>query len=90
MGIELLPVLIASWEIVGRSDGVDHDNIQWSTVAVPIFGAHLRLRGTMRVDVVEIESMELCGPIRRAPSRPTCTPAAEHRSTTGGNATGRP
>jgi hypothetical protein len=63
MSMEPLSVLIGSWEIVGRSAGVTHDNIRGATRVVPILGGHvLQLTGMMRVDDVEIESVELVWP----------------------------
>jgi hypothetical protein len=63
MSMEPLSVLIGSWEIVGRSVGMEHDNIRGTTRVGPILGGHLlQLTGTMRVDDVEIESLELVWP----------------------------
>jgi hypothetical protein len=63
MGMEPLLVLIGSWDIVGRSVGMEHDNIRGTTRVVPILGGHLlQLTGTMRVADAEIESLELVWP----------------------------
>jgi len=58
-----LDVLVGSWTIAGRSAGADHDNISGTTCVVPILGGHvLQLSGTMRVDDVEIGTLELVWP----------------------------
>jgi hypothetical protein len=58
-----LHVLVGSWTILGRSTGADHDNISGTTSVVPILGGHvLQLSGRMRVDDVEIETLELVWP----------------------------
>jgi len=63
VGLEPLAFLIGSWEIVGRSDGVDHDNIRGRVAIRPILdGQVLELTGTMRVNDVEMESLELVWP----------------------------
>ena len=63
MSMEPLSVLIGSWEIVGRSAGAAHDNIRGATRVAPILGGHLlQLTGTMRVDDVEFDSLELVWP----------------------------
>ena len=63
MSMEPLAVLIGSWEIVGRSPGADHDNIRGTSRVVPILSGHvLQVDGTMRVDDIEIESVELVWP----------------------------
>jgi hypothetical protein len=63
MSMEPLSVLIGSWELVGRSIGADRDNIRGTSRVVPMLGGHvLQLTGTMRVDDVEVESLELVWP----------------------------
>lgn len=58
-----LQVLVGSWTIVGRSADADHDNISGTTLVVPILGGHvLQLSGSMRVDDVGIETLELVWP----------------------------
>lgn len=47
MRLEPLALLIGSWEIVGRSDSVDHDNIRVRVAIRPFLdGQVLQLTGT--------------------------------------------
>lgn len=60
MSIERLSVLIGHWNISGRGVGANQDNITGHVAVERILdGRLLRLSGTMRVDELEIESLEL-------------------------------
>ena len=85
MGLEPLASLIGSWEIVGRSDGVDHDNIRGRVAIRPILdGQVLQLTGTMRVNDVERESLELVWPDPAGGFAAHVYPAAANPCRTGG------
>jgi len=63
MRLEPLAFLIGSWDIVGRSDGVDHDNIRGRVAIRPFLdGQVLQLTGTMRPNDGEMEDLEFVWP----------------------------
>ena len=60
MTISDLDVLLGSWELTGRTNKADHDDITGDLTATRILnGQLLRLRGSMRVRDTEIHSLEL-------------------------------
>ena len=62
MSMEPLAVLIGSWEIVGRSTGVDHDNIRRTSQVVPILSGHvLQPAGTMYARTISDDGTTIDG-----------------------------
>jgi hypothetical protein len=60
VGLEQLEILVGTWEVTGRTPDAATDDISGTSVFEPILGgAVLQMRGTMRFNDTEFDTLEL-------------------------------